>query len=312
MNRGLTAALSVVMVITLLGAGGYLYWKLHLREQETAQRLEESQASLGKTQGSLSTLQEEHQRLSQDYDTLNGRWKATEEQLEQVKREAERLSTQLTALTTERTDLKRQVADGVREETRLQGQLKMTEQQIASSQAERAVLEAALSETAARAITPEELRQLAGTIAAQREEHARLQGRVEKLSQAYEQLARTGSPTQQAEVAVGQPTSPARSSPEEIRSARLYRDLGDAYLATTRYAEAAGMFEQSLTLKEDPEVHSRLAFLYGRLLHDPVRAARHAARSSNHDDVTAGLAAASRADGLPRKNTRLVWRWLTQ
>ena len=311
-SRSLAGALSVLALAAMLGGGGYLYWKLHLKQQDTAQRLEQTQASLAKTAQILAALKEEHQTLSSEYDTLKERWKTTDEQLQRITTESTELKTQVASLSTERAALQRQVDETKVEQNRLQGQLKTREQELASSKTARATLETQLSEVAVRAITPFELQQVASAIAEQQMEHTRLTDRLERLSRDYEQLASAAPAARQGEIVVGQPRSPARASPDAARSARLYRDLGDAYLTTNRYAEAARMFEQSLTLHEDPEVHSRLAFLYSRLLHNPTEAARHAAMASDRDEVTAGLAAASRADGLPRKSTRLVWRWLTQ
>ena len=102
-------------------------------------------------------------------------------------------------------------------------------------------------------------------------------------------------------------------APSDVhRSAQRYRRLGDAYLATYQYPNAADAYEQALTFRDDPDTHARLAFLYSRLLHNPEKAQRHTAAAVARDPTSTTLGATAGAQGLPRKGWRLLWAWLTQ
>ena len=108
------------------------------------------------------------------------------------------------------------------------------------------------------------------------------------------------------------PAPPTRT--EQNQLAARSRRLGDAYLASYQYPKAAEAFERALTLREDPTLHAKLAFIYGRMLHDAEKAQLHAALASStgQDPTVTALGSVAQAQGLPRKGWQLLWNWLTQ
>jgi len=102
------------------------------------------------------------------------------------------------------------------------------------------------------------------------------------------------------------PGASEQGGPEGRRSARAYRQMGEAFANVQEYQKAAQALERSLTFRDDPAVHQELALLYGQYLHDPDPAARHAQASTHRPPAQPS------SNDLPRKSWRLTWQWLTQ
>ena len=93
--------------------------------------------------------------------------------------------------------------------------------------------------------------------------------------------------------------------------ATRYRHLGEFCLAAYQYPRAADAFEKSLSYKDDPDVHASLAFIYGRLLLDPDKAALHTAFASEGKiNAEHAFEPVNKSSGMPRRTRDLVWRWL--
>ena len=299
--RRIIQLLLTVLLVTALGAGGWSLWILRRQERATTQRFQETQQSLRSTQETLAATDEERRELLLAYDELQGRLAKADTELTQLKDASTRMTAQLASLTSDRTALTKQLDDVTEQTRRLQDAMTAVEAQSAAVEAEKAALEQQLQDAASAALSPEEVQQLTQTVTRAQGDAERLREQMVTLSRAYEQLA--------------QPTAPSAAVPaaDDVRAALRYRRLGDLYLATYQYPKAAQAYERALTLKESPDVHTQLAFLYSRLLHDPARAQRHVAASAVYQDPTStSLGVTPGAQGLPRKGWRLLWSWLTQ
>ncbi len=94
---------------------------------------------------------------------------------------------------------------------------------------------------------------------------------------------------------------------------RVTLTIADQFLTQYPYhAKAANVLEQSLTFQDDPDVHSKLAFLYSQLLHNRRKAEQHLALASPSDPAISTLGGAASAYGLARSDWQLFWQWLTQ
>ena len=183
--------------------------------------------------------------------------------------------------------------------------MRAIEADSAAVEAENVLLEQQLQETASAALSPAEVQQLTQAVARAQAEASRRREQLAMLSRAYEQAVQAPSPK-----AAKGPQPP--SSSEAQRSASRYRRLGDSYLAAYQYPKAAGAYEQALRFKDDPDTHTKLAFLYSRLLHNPAQAQRHLAQAATRDPTSTTLRVTPGAQGLPRKSWQLLWSWLTQ
>jgi tetratricopeptide (TPR) repeat protein len=297
--RNIARLLGTLLLGTMLGAGGWYLWKLRRHAQATAHRLQETQQSLKHTQETLALTEEERSELLLAYDELKGRLAKADEELTQLKHTSTQTTVQLSTLTSDRNTLMKQLDEAEQQTGHLDEQIKTLEAEYAAVEAEKISLEQQLQEAASASLSPAEVQQLTQAAARSQGEAARLREQMVALSRAYEQIVQAPKP---------QPPAPS----DVHRSALRYRQLGDAYLAAYQYPKAAEAYEQALTVKDDPDTHTRLAFLYSRLLHDPRKAQRHTAAASDRDPTSTTLGVTAGAQGLPRKNWRLIWHWLTK
>jgi len=310
---GLVAALVV-------GGIGWLIWSLDVQQRQTSQHLRETEAALADKGQTLALLEEERRRLSDAYDGLKERWAKTDQELQQVTQEATQTSAELAARSREHTELQRNLEEARKKRDALQAHVQALEQNLTAAAAEQASLESQLQAAQSRALTPAEMEQVAQAIAKRQEEERLLRDRLAMLSEAYEQTVRQRSEPPQPSAAEASPpvassslqalAPPPRADPGQL--AARFRKLGESYVAIEDYPKAAETFERSLVLRDDPAVHARLAFLYGRMLHDPQKAQLHASLARFHPPTAGTIGAPASAHGLPRKGWRLVWDWLTQ
>ena len=300
MRRWLGIA-GLMAVLLLVAAGGWYLWTLRRQTRATSQRLQETQQSLRDTQTTLAATEDERRELLAAYDELKGRLTTADGELTQLRNASAKMTSELTALASDRTALTKQL-DDVTEQTRhLQDAMTAIDVEYATVEAEKVSLQQQLQKAASDALAPEEVQQLTQTVGRVQGEADRLREQMVVLSRAYEQLAQAPSPS------AGKPAT------DDGRLAQRYRRLGDVYLATYQYPRAAQAYERALTLKEAPDMHTRLAFLYSRLLHNPEKAQRHAAAAAAYQDpASTTLNATPGAQGLPRKSWQLLWSWLKQ
>lgn len=303
----------------MAGIGGSL-WVAMLHRQ-TVERLQQARTALEAKSQTVAGLEEERQRLSTDYETLKTRWTKTDDELKQVSAASTQTKTELASVTNERSAL--------------QAQVEQLHRQMEEASRRRASWEAHMTAAAASGLTRAELEQLSDLTVLQDRRADELQQRMEALSHAFEQLAWKHIELQEA-TGQGAPPGPSPSLAESAEAsaadgapisrreakqhqrqaeelAKRYRHIGEFCLAAYQYPRAADAFERSLTYKDDPKVHATLAFLYGRLLPNPEKAAWHADRApSGAITAQAVLDPTTQAEGFPRKTHKLVWRWLTR
>lgn len=303
-----------------LGAGGWWSWQLYRHDRQTIRQLEETTATLAKRQETLTMVEDERQKLSQAYDELKERWTKTDNELQQLTQTSAQQAKELVVLSRERADLQRQLAEAKRQRTLLEAQVGALKQNVAAAETANAVLEAQLKETMHRSLTRAEVEQLAMIIAQRQQDEQHLQTQVLELSHAYEALAtstedlRTQVAQQPARKGSSRTAAPSRAASPGLdfrRSARLYRDLGEAHLAMRQYDKAASAFEESLRWQDDPDIHARLEFIYTRLLPNQEKAVYHAARAPTGETELTPLDSIASVHGYPRDDRRLVWQWLT-
>lgn len=305
--RIIARLLGTLLLGTTLGAGGWYLWKLNRRERATAQRLQETQQSLQETQKDLAATEEERRELLLAYDELQGRLAKADGELTQLKHTSAQATVQLSTLTSDRNTLMKQLDEAEQQTDRLHDEIERLEEEYAAVEAERASLAQQLEEAVSASLSPAEVEQLTQAVARSQDEAKRLREQMATLSRAYEQLAQAPpEPSRRSQ------SSDTPSAAERQRTAARYRRLGDAYLAASQYPKAAEAYEQSLTIRDDPDTHTKLAFLYSRLLHNPTQAQRHLAHGRAQDASSTTLAVTPGAQGLPRKSWRLLWSWLTQ
>lgn len=292
---------AILLIGTTLGAGGWYLWQLRRQGEATARHLQEAQRSLQETQDTLTATEQERRELLLAYDELKGRLTKADDGLAQLRNASAKMTSELIALISDRTALTNQLDDVTEHTDRLQDAMTAIEAEYAAVEAEKVSLQQQLRGVSSHALTPEETRQLTQTVTRVQGEADRLREQMAVLSRAYEQLAQAPA------------SSTQKPAADDVRSAKRYRRLGDLYLATYQYPKAAQAYEHALTLKEAPDMHTRLAFLYSRLLHNPEKAQRHAAASAAYQDpASTSLGVTPGAQGLPRKGWRLLWSWLTQ
>jgi len=328
MRRTLLQVAIGLVMLPAIGLGGWAVWKLKREQERTAEQLRKTQTALSESQQSLTHIEEERQKLSEAYDDLKTHWSQSETELSQLKQTAAQMNTELATLTTDRSELQRQIDESKTQTVRLRTSIESLEREYAVVEAEKTALEGQLNEARNTGLTLAEAEQLQAALARERAQEAHLHEQIVELSRAYEQMAQVWRQDQQeprrksrgitARDAHGSEASshppPAPSAAENNRLAQRYRSLGDAYLAAYQYPKAADAFERALTLREDATLHAKLAFIYGRMLHDADKARLHTALASSAgaDPTVTALGAVAQAQGLPRKSWRLLWAWLTQ
>lgn len=302
-----TRVLGTLLLGVTVGAGGWYIWTLRQQQQATAQRLQQTQASLTTTQQTLAQTEEERRELVAAYDELKGRLAKADDDLAQLRQASARMTAELSTLTSDRTTLTKQLDDVTQQTERLDEQMLVLEEAYAAVEVEKAALEQQLEASAAASLSPVEVQQLMQAVARSQGEAQRLREQMATLSRAYEQLAGAARDSSRR----SQPSA-APTAAEHQQSAARYRRLGDTYLAMYQYPKAAEAYEQALRFKDDPDTHTKLAFLYSRLLHNPEQAQRHLAAAPARDPSSTTLGVTPGAQGLPRKGWRLLWNWLTQ
>lgn len=299
--RRIAPLLGALLVMALFGVGGWYLWTLRRQGQAMAHRLATTHETLQSTQETLSRAEAERSELVLAYDELKGRLAKADTERAQLQQASTRMASQMATLTSDRTALTKQLDDVTQQAGRLDEQITTLEADYAAVEAEKAALEQQLEAASSAALPPAEVQRLTQAVESAQDEAARLREQMVVLSRAYEELVRP--PIRSA---VG-------SAADARRSAQRYRRLGDAYLAAYQYPKAANAYEQALALREAPDLHTRLAFLYSRLLHNPTQAQRHlAAASPTNDPSSTTLGVTPGAQGLPRTGWRLLWSWLTQ
>lgn len=329
--RRLLGVLAFFLLLAALGAAGWRAWQLQQRQQQLDARLAATQAHLTEKEQSFTMIEQERQKLSEAYDTLRERWSTSDEELQKLKQATGRMTLELTGVTQERADLAQRFEVAQSQTKAIKEQIEVLERQFLEVEASKATLEVQLKDVAAASLSPAEVEQLGLALARQQEEEQRLKEQLADLSRAYEAVAQQG-PGQAAAppVPAVRPAPAAKAPPasaadaiaeadvaqeldERQRLADRYRELGTTYLASHRYPEAVQAFEESLRYLDDPTVHTRLAFIYGRLLSNPEKSAYHLAQSPHGvDPATSTLRSASEGSGVPRSHRKLFWDWLVK
>lgn len=333
MPRAVVIGLAVALVAASAG-GGYLIMRLRAQAAQTSARLQETQGSLQRNRDALKQLEQEHGALSESFETLKTHWKEADEERARLQRSSAQLLEELATLHKKQEAFQRQAEEATQAKQAVTGQLATLQQHLDEQQVAQRRLEAEVHEAKAQALTPEEALQLSQAVQIERRRTAQLSEEMATLSRAYERVAqahhqmletqRPGAPlaSDSATDAVLPPGPPrpeemVREHPrqEPLREnpnlAARYRTLAASYAGAYQYAEAVRLYERSLAYEDDPGVHTQLAFIYGRVLHDSERAAWHGARADARDPVRAGLSPMASQRGLPRSDWRLLWRWLT-
>lgn len=316
--RRLLGVLGFVAVFACMGVGGWYMWKLQERQRLTLSRLADTQASLSQNQQTMTLIEEERRTLAEAYETLRGRWSASDDELGRLKQAAGRMTKDLATVATERAGITKALDQSHQELGEIRAQVDALQSELVASELRKAELETQLQEAAITSLTPAEVEQLGLALAQSQDEQEALRTKLLELSRAYESVAAgpvgtvaVGAP-KAAIAATGEPSARGEAIAAQARATR-YRLLGEAYLASHRYPEAAEAFEQSLAHVDDPAVHTHLVFLYSRMLHNPDKAVFHRAKAPNRVDATTeSLRTTAGANNLPRNPRKLLWEWLTK
>jgi len=321
MSRRLAIGLVALLALTMLGTGGWSLRRVQARLRQTAQQLLDTQGSLAQSQESVTMLEQEHAQLSKSYDTLKSHLVEATRQLKEATQQSATMSAESDQLTRTRTDLERRLDTAQREERLLKEETKALYKEIADTEAGKAVLELKLTDELERSRQAQA--QAKRRVEEQQAQEERLRQQLAELSRAYEQVAKTQQvaanalPAESVEATreqtpVKAPTEVIRPhTPDRNELAQRYREAGDHHLANQSYRKAAAAFERSLAFEDDPTVHTKLEFLYTRLVPDLQRARRHATLASADRHPFSGLSGTSGAQGLPRSGRRLLWDWLS-
>lgn len=305
------------LLLCLVALSGWVLWAQRRQYLQATRQLQRTQTALTEKDTLLTALQDEQQRLAEAYDTLKTRWAQSDQQVKQLTETAAQRAKETDALSRTRSSLEQQLQETRAAQAQLQQQLQGLQREVTAKAAETATLTQRLKELDRRAMTEAELEQLAELLEDGQKRQAFLKERILELSNAYEALAR-----QAPAAAAAKPASadlppvvvpdPRVSEAHRRKQADLQRQLGDIYLAAYQFDKAAQAFEQSLALHDDPNVHAQLAFIYNRFLHDEERANRHVALAIGVEPATRALDPMAHQQGLPRRDERLVWKWLIQ
>lgn len=311
-----------VAVVGLLLLGGFAWWITRLEQQRryTKKILEQTEAALDAKNKAFDGLEEQRQQLGNDYDTLKTRWNKTEDELSQARVSAERTQTELAATSQQRLELQARLNETEQRDSGFRADIQRLKQQMQEHAQRSAVLEQQLQSQAA-GLTRAELEQVAEKLVGQQHETVALDERMQALSHAFEELAwkhielqeLTGQGAPAGDIADTWAAAPSPQAKKEAAMlAARFRRMGEFCMASYQYPQAAEAFERSLAYKDDPAVHTALAFLYGRLWPNPDKAGKHAAFASPGYAAKQVLDPTTKAQGLPRKTRHLVWDWLTR
>jgi len=314
-----------LLLVSVVGGGGWFLQRLETQLHGTTQRLVETETSLAQSQESLTTLEAERKKLSDAYDALKVQLTKTEEERKQAAHQSEQLTANLDQLSKDRAQIQHDLEAAKGTQGQLKQQADALYNEVANTEAKKTTLELQLKEAQVRV---NELEAQSQQLTQERQvEETRLRGQLAELSHAYERLARVpGAESEELTLpaladrapAVAHEQTPVSAAAETVRPrtpggeqlARHYRDLGESYLATEQYRKAAEAFERSLLYHDDPDVHTRLEFIYTRLLPSPQQARRHALLASPDRHSLSGLQGSANAQGLPRSGWQFLWDWL--
>lgn len=310
-----------LLVFAAMGVGGFFLWKLQERQRLTLRRLGETQAALEQHQQTMTLIKDERRTLADAYETLRTRWSSSDEELGRLKAAAGRMTKDLAEVSNDRTSMSKELLKSREELAGMRSQLDGLQSELLLTEMRKAELETQLKDAASSTLTPAEVEQLGLALARSQDEQDALRAKLLELSRAYESMAVAPSPGLSDSGQAPRPAADALSGETSARDeaiavqerATRYRLLGEAYLASHRYPEAAEAFEQSLAYVDDPDVHTHLVFLYSRILHNPEKAVFHRARApSRIDATTTSLQTTAGATNLPRNQRKLIWEWLTK
>lgn len=305
------------LLLCVVALGGWVVWAQRQQHLQATQQLQRTQSALTEKDTLLTTLQDEQQRLAEAYDTLKARWAQGEAQVKQLTDTAAQRAKETEALSRTRSSLEQQLQETRAAQAQLQQQLQGLQRDVTAKAAETTSLTQHLKDLDRRAMTEAELEQLAALLEEGQQQQAFLKERILEISNAYEVLARRelpapATPAKSAKAAKPPAPNARVSSVQQRKAADLQRQLGDIYVAAYQFDKAAQAFEQSLALHDDPNVHAQLAFIYNRFLHNEERANRHVALALGVEPATRALDPMAHQQGLPRRDERLVWKWLIQ
>ncbi len=303
-----------ILGLAVIAGGGWFISTLQGQQQQLVQRLSASQSSLTKREETLTLLEDERGKLSKSYDALKARWEQCDHDVQQLAKNSEQLKNELASISSERSGMQQRLDEAKDQRSRLEAKLGDLKEAIGKKDTDRVALEAKFQKALRELPTREEMTTLTETLAQREEEQHRLRALLSDVSQAYERLTQqVHTEEQQAAQAPALPMRPGmgRIPVESQELAWLYWSLGEEYLVNHQYPSAAEAFERSLAIEDDPTLHAKLAYIYGRLLHDVKKAQYHEALAPSVDPARAGLYHFAAAQGYPRKSSRLVWRWLS-
>lgn len=303
-----------------MGAAGYAVYLNYTKRQAMAKELAAAQTTLAERQRAFKLLQEQQLKLMQEDEETRRKQEASETQVTQLSQERERLNSQVALLAQEQRKGATSLKDAMDQVNWLHADVASMEQEHKRLQEEKHALETAVMRRDRQSLTTAEIEQISQTLAALDAERTRLAQHVEELSHAYEQLA-----DDRRKLAEGMDTHPPEPGStwasqlavwatglgkhEDVLAIR-YKEVGQGYLAIHDYGRAADAFEKSLELHDDPALHTELALLYSRFLHNADLAGQHAAASPTIPSMRPGDSA--RAQRMPRSSWQLLRDWLTQ
>ena len=312
--------LGVAVCVLALGTAGYALYVNYAKRQELTAQLGKAEAALTKRQHALDEVEAQRQHLARQFDAVQQRQKAADADAAQLTQERQDLAAQVTTLTSEHSTQAQQLKQTDEQLARLREEMGTLARAHDTLQAQKRALELAALARDSKALTHAEIDQLSETLVTQEATHQQLAQQLADLSGDYERLAQDRQQLVQGIDA--HPPEPGTTwasqlaawatglSTREETLASQYKEVGEGYLRIGDYARAAEAFEQSLKLREDPELHTRLAFLYSRFLHQGDLARQHTAQSPTLSSLQPGDA--SRAQHMPRSSWRLLRDWLTQ
>ncbi len=312
--------LGVAVCVLALGTAGYALYVNSTKRQELTAQLGKAEAALTTRQHALDEVEAQRQHLAQQFDDVQQRQKAADADVARLTQERQDLAAQVTTLTSEHSTQAQQLKQTDEQLARLREEMETLAHSRESLQAEKRALEQTMTARDRKALTRAETDQLSDALAQQAAQKQQLAQQLADLSGDYERLAQDRKQLVQGIDA--HPPEPGSTWASQLAAwatglgtredtlASQYKDVGEGYLRIGDYARAAEAFEQSLKLREDPELHTQLAFLYSRFLHQGDLARQHTAQSPTLPSLQPGDA--SRAQHMPRSSWQLLRDWLTQ
>jgi len=312
--------LGVAVCVLALGTAGYALYMNYTKRQELAGQLATTRATLEERQRALTKLEEQRQHLAQQYEDAQRKQTASEADVVRLTQERQHLNTQVTTLSKEHSEASKALKETDTKLATLREELASLDRAHQTLQEEKQALERAVMHRDAKSLTTAELEQVSKELASRDAAKEELVQQLADLSGDYERLAQDRQQLVQGIDA--HPPEPGTTWASQLAAwatglgsreetlASQYKEVGEGYLRIGDYARAAEAFEQSLQLREDPELHTHLAFLYSRFLHQGDLARQHTAQSPTLPSLQPGDA--SRAQHMPRSGWQLLRDWLTQ